>query len=69
MKLQQPDFRILKWESADLSKCVSEKAKIIGSPLEEGVCLYEDLQVVYLTESGKLEDGGIVDSNKKENHY
>ena len=45
--LQQPDFRILKWTKEDLECAKSEKAKILGSPIEEGFSLYEELQQTY----------------------
>ena len=48
--LQQPDFHILKWTQDDLATCNSEKAKVIGSPLEEGYCLYQDLQRTYFVD-------------------
>ena len=47
VSLQQPDFRILKWSEEDLATCNSEKAKVLGSPIDEGFCLYKDLQSAY----------------------
>ena len=45
--LQQPDFRILKLSEEDSATCISEKAMVLGAPIEEGFCLYEDLQTTY----------------------
>jgi hypothetical protein len=42
--LQKPDFQILQWKNKD----ASTEAKILGSPLQDGFCLYEDLQKTYL---------------------
>jgi hypothetical protein len=45
--LQKPDFQILQWRSRDVSFSVCA-AKILGAPLQDGFCLYEDLQKRYL---------------------
>ena len=45
--LQQPDFQILSWTQEDIATCDSEKARVLGSALEEGHCLYKDLQCIY----------------------
>ena len=65
VSLQQPDFKLLKWNDSDTTNCQSEKAKIIGAALEEGYCLYEDLQMAYVTDSEMYEEHSIVDSNKQ----
>jgi hypothetical protein len=31
----------------DLERAISEKARTLGSPIEEGFCLYEELQQTY----------------------
>ena len=60
--LQQPHFRILKWTKEDLEHA-SEKARILGSPIEEGFCLYEELQQTY---SAVDASGQIPPSNDKQ---
>ena len=45
--LQQPDFQILKWTQTDIATFDSENARVLGSLLEEGHCLYHDLQFTY----------------------
>ena len=47
VSLQQPDFQILKWSEEDLAICDSENAKVLGSPVDNGFCLYKDLQSAY----------------------
>ena len=61
ISLQQPDFRIMKWSEEDLLTCDSQKARVIGSPIEEGYCLYKDLQKAYSTI--KMTDGVAEDIN------
>ena len=59
VNLQQPDFRILKWSEEDLATCDNEKAKVLGSSIEDGFCLYKDLQSAYSAVSDEM------DSNKQ----
>ena len=47
VNLQQPDFRILKWSEEDLATCDSERVKVLGSQIDDGFCLYKDLQSAY----------------------
>ena len=65
--LQQPDFRILKWTQNDLATCDSEEAKVLGSPLEEGHCLYQDLQKMYVVDISVPNKNlsNMMDSNKQ----
>ncbi len=45
--LQKPDFQVLNWSEQD-TKSSSTAARTLGSALEAGLCLYKDLQRVYL---------------------
>ena len=47
VSLQQPDFQILKWSSADEAK-YSKAARTLGSPIEKGHGLHPELQRSYL---------------------
>ena len=54
--LQHPDFQILKWTEMDVAT-LNENARTLASPLEEGHCLYPDLQNTYKsTPSNKHEN-------------
>ena len=47
VSLQQPDFQILKWSSADEAK-YSKAARTLGNPIEKGHGLHTELQRSYL---------------------
>ena len=47
VSLQQPDFQILKWSSADEAK-YSKAARTLGSPIEKRHGLHPELQRSYL---------------------
>ena len=47
VSLQQPDFQILKWSSADEAK-YSKAARTLGSAIEKGHGLHPELQRSYL---------------------
>ena len=56
VRLQQPDFQILKWSEEDLAACDSENAKVLGSPVDDGFCLYKDLQSAYAAVDYDMDD-------------
>ena len=43
----------------DVATCVSENAMVLGASIEEGCCLYEDLQTTYSSVDSEI------DSNKQ----
>ena len=47
VSLQHPDFQVLKWTQKDIDTIDNENARVLGSPLEAGYCLYHDLQSKY----------------------
>ena len=47
VSLQRPDFQLLKWTPEDIAT-INESARILGAPLEEGECLYTELQNTYI---------------------
>ena len=55
MELQHSDFEILKWSDEDKADC-SEKAMTLGSPIEEGANLFEDLQCAYLQKTNSIKN-------------
>ena len=63
--LQHPDFQILKWTEKDIA-AINENARTLASPLEEGHCLYQDLQNTYkltprnMHESDQLQKSNLV---------
>ena len=51
MQLSHPDFQMLEWDPKDVS--VSEKASVLGAPLQEAHSLYEELQRKYIKNGTK----------------
>ena len=47
VSLQHPDFQVLKWTQKDIDSFDNENARVLGSPLEAGYCLYRNLQNKY----------------------
>lgn len=45
-KLNQPEFKVLKWSPEDLDSC-DQKSRMLGASLRNGKCLYTELQHKY----------------------
>ena len=61
--LQHPDFQILKW-AEEGGVTANERAKVLGSALEEGLCLYPDLQNNYKSALTDKKKSSLTDRDK-----